>query len=86
MALINSHREKTHVLPGCVSDTPSEKKKKLHNYEERDQNTVHEIGKLPAHAMDENDGIHLSSKENRYVWLAIILGQIIFGLTIYMIL
>lgn len=86
MALINSHQEKTHVIPGYAIDVPLERKKKPYHSKEIDQNIIHDLGEVPAHAMDENDGIPLSSKESKFVWLAIIVGQIILGLTIYAIL
>lgn len=81
MALINSHQEKTHVLPGYATDVAI--KKKLKQSKETDQNLSHDLGEVPAHAMDENDGIPLSSKESRFVWLAILMGQIVLGLTLY---
>lgn len=85
MALINSHQEKTHVLPGYTSEVAMEKKK-TNQLKGADQNLTSDLGEVPAHAMDENGGIPLSAKESKFVWLAIIMGQIILALIIYAIL
>lgn len=86
MDLINSHQAQTHVLPGYLNDGVSEKEQNFYHSSEKKQNFFHDLGDVPAHASDENDGVPLSSKESKLIWLAIVVGQIILGLTIYAIL
>jgi len=83
MNLINSHQAQTHVLPGYLSDVASEKEQNFYHSSEKKQNSFYDLGDVPAHAIDENDGVPLSSKESKLIWLAIVVGQIILGLTIY---
>lgn len=86
MDLINSHQAKKRVLPGYSTDVASERKDSFHQSTDKNPDFFRDLGEVPAHAMDENDGVPLSPKESKYVWLAIVVGQIILGLTIYAIL
>jgi|GEM_PF-1565733 len=86
MNLINSHQAQTHVLPDYLNDVASDKKQNFYQSSDKRCNFFHDLEEVPAHALDENDGIPLSSKKSKFVWLAIVMGQIISGLIIYAIL
>lgn len=83
MNLINSQQNQTNVLPGYLSEISSEQKLASDQFKSKNGSTLYDLGEVPSHALDENDGIPLSSKESKFVWLAIVVGQIILGLTIY---
>lgn len=85
MNLITSHQQ-THALPDYLGAAASEKRASFDQSSEKRKKFFHDLGEVPAHALDENDGVPLSSKESRLVWLAIIVGQVILGLTIYAVL
>ncbi|PRY53542.1 hypothetical protein B0I27_1036 [Arcticibacter pallidicorallinus] len=85
MNLITSHPQ-THALPEYISTAASGKKARFNQSSEGRKKFFHDLSEVPAHALDENDGVPLSSKESRFVWLAIIVGQVILGLTIYAVL
>lgn len=86
MNLIDSHQTRAHVLPGYLTPVASQRNQSLHRSSHKKEIVYPDLGELPAHAFDENDGVPLSPKENKLIWLAIVMGQIILGLTIYAIL
>ncbi|WP_407426427.1 hypothetical protein [Arcticibacter sp.] len=86
MDFTNSHHAQTHVLPGNLGDVASEKKHRFYQSSDKKCHLLVDTEEVPAHAFDENDGIPLSSKETKLVWLAIVVGQLILALTIYAIL
>jgi len=86
MNLINSHQNPANVLPGYFSEISTEQVPESDQLKGEVKSGFYDLGAVPSHALDENDGIPLSSKENKFVWLAIVVGQIILGMTIYAIL
>lgn len=84
MDLTHGYQAETHVLPGYLSDIASEEKQTINQPSHRE--VPYDLSEVPDHALDGDCGIPLSSKESRFVWLAIVVGQIILGLTIYAIL
>jgi len=83
MNVIDSHQTKTDVLKSNLDDVALEEKPNFYQSSDKSHNPLRVWEDLPAHALDENDGVPLSSKEDKLIWLAIIVGQLVLGLIVY---